>query len=253
MLHEGGRSEGSHSGKSSPREKKRNQKSEDRTLCCRLCRSGLRRRLGLLFLAGNRRELGSRRRPGDFTVLDDGCTPDDLILHIHIDCSILLGAQISQHMTEIRSVELAGLGGQAAWEIGVAYQANSMLYHDFTCFREFTVTALLRGEINDDATLFHQLNHIGEDQLWRRLPGNQRSSNDDVDLLSLLTEQSHLCLDERLAHDFGVASLTSPILLIFKIKHKKVRIHAFNLLFHLRARIKSANNGPHAAGGSNGC
>ena len=153
-------------------------------------------------------------------------------------------------MPEICPIELAGLSGQTTRKIGVAYQTDSVFHHHFTCLRKLAVATLFRGEINDDATLPHQLNHIGENQLWRRLSGNQRCSNNNVHLLSLLTEESHFRLNERLAHDLGVTSFPRPILLIFKIKHEEISIHALDLLLHLRPSIKGSDNGPHAAGGS---
>ena len=78
---------------------------------------------------------------------------------------------------------------------------------DLAGLRVLAVAALLGREIDDDRAGLHQLDHVLEPQLRRRLARDQRGRDDDVDFLRLRAEQRVLGVEELLAHLLRVAAL----------------------------------------------
>ncbi len=52
-------------------------------------------------------ELGSRRRPGNLPVLDDGGSPDHFVLHVDVDRAVLPGSEVGEEVPQVGGVELA--------------------------------------------------------------------------------------------------------------------------------------------------
>ena len=73
---------------------------------------------------------------------------------------------------------------------------------------------LLGREVDDHGAGLHRLDHARRSTAaGRRLAGDERGGDDDVDVLRLLPEEGHLGLDELLAHHLGVAAGAGAFLL----------------------------------------
>ena len=96
--------------------------------------------------------------------------------------------------------------GQARGEVGIAHDGHAVLHDRLTGFGQLTVTALLCGHIHDYAAGLHGPHHLGGDELWRGLAGDQRSGDDDVHLTRLLGVHGALCSLEAFGHNLGVTA-----------------------------------------------
>ena len=113
-------------------------------------------------------------------------------------------------------------------------------------YSDVAVAAGFRCEIDDNRTRLHHLDHVFEPKLGCRLAGDERSSDDDVDVLGLLAEQRHLCGDELGAHLFGVAALA--ITGFLNRDGEKFTAERLHLIGDRRAHVERTHDGAHALG-----
>ena len=125
-----------------------------------------------------------------------------------------------------------------------------MFYNHLAGHSELAVTALLRRQIDYDTTIAHAFYHCTGDQFRRRFTGDQCSGNNDIDLFCLFGEQCHLGIDKFLTHYLGVTAFATAI--FFKLEFEKFGIHALNLVFNFRSRVKSPHDRTQGLGGTNG-
>ena len=95
---------------------------------------------------------------------------------------------------------------------------------------------------------FMRLHHLGGDQLRRRLAGDQRGGDDDVDFLGLLGEHLALGLLEALAHHLGVAAAAGAFFLVVDLD--ELAAQRLDLVGHFGARVVGAHDGAQAGGGA---
>ena len=154
-------------------------------------------------------------------------------------------------MSQVGGIQLAGLGRQPAGHVRVTNQGDAVLDDHLIGFGQFTVTALLSGQVNHHAAVFHAFHHLGGPQFRRGPARDQGGGNHDIDVFCLLGEQRHFGRDEFIAHDLGVAALARTVL-IFEVQHQELGAHTLHLLLHLRPGVEGTYDGAHATGGANG-
>ena len=87
---------------------------------------------------------------------------DDFVIQVELQLAVL--DQVQKERGYIARVHLAGMIWNTAGQVNGADDGYSVLDHGFASSREFTVSATLGGQIEDDRTGRHFQNH---------LPGNQ--------------------------------------------------------------------------------
>jgi len=189
-------------------------------------------------------EFQRRCRPGDFARLDHGEAANGIVFHIDVDDAVFSLTKFFTHAEQVRGVKRRGLLGQAAREIGVADDGHAMLYHRLAGLRQFAVAALLCGHVDNHAAGLHRLHHLGGDEFWRGLSGNQRRGDDDVRIPCLLRIHVALRFLKTFAHYLGVAAPAAALLFI--IDFDKFAAERFHLVGDFRARVVGTHNSTHA-------
>ena len=117
-------------------------------------------------------------------------------------------------MPQIRAIQLACLSRQATGQVRVTNDGYAIAHHDLPRLGELTVTTLFGGKIDNHAAVSHRANHFCSDEFRRRLAGNQRRRDNDVNFLRLLRKQCHFGFDELLAHRFRVTAFAGTVFII---------------------------------------
>jgi hypothetical protein len=116
-------------------------------------------------------QLGRRRGPGDFALLDYRQPADRVVFHVDVDHAILGLAQFFGEAEQVGGIQRRGLLGQARIEVGVADDGHAVLHHGLARLGEFAVAAALGRHVHDHAARAHRLHHLGGDQPRCRLAG----------------------------------------------------------------------------------
>ena len=114
------------------------------------------------------------------------------------------------------------------------------MHDDLAGLGELAVAALLGREVDDDRAGLHQLDHVLEPQLGRRLARDERRRDDDVDLLGLRAEQRVLGVEELLAHLLGVAAL--PLARLLDRDGEELAAERLHLLLGGGAHVERADD-----------
>ncbi len=113
---------------------------------------------------------------------------------------------------------------------------------------QVAVAAGLGGQVDHHRARLHRLDHVLEPQLGRRLAGDERGGDDDVDLGRLLAEQGHLGVDELLAHLLGVAALA--LARLGDLDGQELGAHRLHLIGGRGADVEGADDRAQALGGA---
>lgn len=165
-------------------------------------------------------------RPCDGSVLRDDASAHHVVLQVDVEVIFLADRQ--QELRNVVGVERRGLRWKTGRQIGVADVNDVMDGRDLAWNNRCDVSSRLGGEIDDDGSGFHGLDVLLQDQNRRFAARNQSGGDDDVDLLALLREQSHLGIDELLAHLLRVPAGSRTFFL--DVNGQKLRAHRLDLL-----------------------
>jgi len=84
------------------------------------------------------------------------------------------------------------------------------------------------------------------DQRWRWFSRNECGGDDDVDLPALLHKELHLCFDEFIGHDLGIAAAPGSVFL--DVDFDEVGTERLDLLACCRSGVETANDGAETTG-----
>jgi hypothetical protein len=157
-------------------------------------------------------------------------------------------AHLVEQVPQVGAVQLARHVGHAAGQVGVADDRHAGVLDRLAGLGQLAVAAGLGREIDDHRAGLHRLDHVGQPQLGRRLAGDERGRDDDVDLGRLLAEQRHLGVDELLAHLLGVAALT--LARLGDLDGQELGAHRLHLIGDRRPDVEGADDRAQALGGA---
>ena len=132
------------------------------------------------------------------------------------------------------------------------HQFDALMLGHFTRFRQFAITALLNGQIDQHRTGLHALQHFLGHQFRCRTARNKRRANHNILLGNMLSHQSLLALLIISAHLFGVTAFSLAAIIIIGFHHDKCAAQTFNLLGGSAAHISGAYNRTQTLGCGNG-
>ena len=178
--------------------------------------------------------------PGDLARIHHGGATHHHVFHIDQYIAVFFGAHFLDQVIYIGRIQLARLRGETAGQIGITDNTDAVFYGYLAGHRELAVTSLFGRQINYHTTIAHAFHHCTSDQLRRGFPGDQCGGNNDIDFFCLFGEQCHLGIDKLLAHHLRITAFATAI--FFELKFEKFRIHALNLVFNLRSRVKSSHD-----------
>ena len=153
-------------------------------------------------------------------------------------------------MGQIGAVQLTRGRRQAARQIDVTDDRHAAMLDHLSRPSQRAVAAVLGREIDDHRAGTHAVHHVLGDQHRRRLSGDQRGGDDDVDVPGLIGEEGHLSGDELGAHFLGVPALARTVLI--ELNLEELGAQALDLLFDRRPRIESAHDRSEPARCANG-
>ena len=191
------------------------------------------------------RHLDRRRRPQRLTVRGDGDRPLHDVVHVEQQPAILAGRQQLEQVHDVGAVQLRGVRGHPAGQIGVADDRHPVVRDDLLARHgRLAVAAAGRGQVHDDAARLHVVDHLGGDGP-RRLTPHQRGRHDDVGLGRLLridlSGSRGLVLGEFLRVAVGRDLLDAAA------GRDERRAHRLDLLGDLRAHVERPDVGAEAA------
>merc|ERR1719370_2560323 len=143
------------------------------------------------------------------------------------------------------------LGRKTRRQVSVADVGDVVVDGDLPGRDSLNVAASLSCEVNNNASRLHVINHVFLDQDGSLLARNKGCSDHDINILALVVEQLHLCLDELLRHLLGITSLSAAVLLNLHLQ--ELASHRLDLLLYSRPHIKAPDNGTHAFGLTHSC
>eukprot|EP00053_Salpingoeca_punica_P012955 m.116409 g.116409 ORF g.116409 m.116409 type:complete len:1093 (-) comp16076_c1_seq1:125-3403(-) len=210
--------------------------------------------LALLGLGrGRAGHLAWGRGPDEGAVAQDDGAAGDLVLHVDAELVLDVALEVEEVLGHVVGEESRGLGRQAAGHVAVAEDAHALVVVELAGLGQLAVAARLGRQINHHRAFAHAFHHVLGDELGRRLAGDERRGDDNVDLTALLGKQGHLGVDKLLGHLLGVAALARAAD-VLKARHlQELAAERLDLLLDLWAGVEAADDRAHVLGRARGC
>ncbi len=125
--------------------------------------------------------------PKHFFILCYYSTSDDFILQVNIELILLVDHRLEE-LANVIGVQRWWLARHSWWEVSITDDANSIVGDDFVLFSEFAISTIFSCHVYNDTARLHRLHHLSSDKFRCWFSRNQRRSDHNVYLLTLLPE-----------------------------------------------------------------